>query len=81
MRLRILIVLLFVCFSSVYMSEAVEAKYDAVTARRADDFFNSIGVNTHFGYGDTNYRLYEERLKPRLLELGVKHIREDGRFG
>lgn len=47
--------------------------------RRACDFVNSIGVNTHFGYYDTQYGLYEEVLRPRLLELGVKHIR-DGTF-
>lgn len=43
---------------------------------RAWDFINSIGVNTHFGYYDTQYGRYEEVLKPRLLELGVKHIRD-----
>ncbi|HIU55298.1 MAG TPA: hypothetical protein IAB03_05775, partial [Candidatus Gallibacteroides avistercoris] len=37
---------------------------------RAYDFVNSIGVNTHFGYYDTQYGRYEEVLKPRLLELG-----------
>ena len=43
---------------------------------RAYDFVNSIGVNTHFGYYDTQYGRYEEILKPRLIELGVKHIRD-----
>ncbi len=43
---------------------------------RAYDFINSIGINTHFGYYDTQYGRYEEILKPRLLELGVKHIRD-----
>lgn len=43
---------------------------------RAWDFINSIGVNTHFGYYDTQYGNYEDILKPRLLELGVKHIRD-----
>lgn len=33
-------------------------------------------MNTHFGYYDTQYGRYEEVLKPRLLELGVKHIRD-----
>ncbi len=40
------------------------------------DFF---GVNTHLGYYDTTYRDYAEIVKPRLLELGVRHIR-DGTF-
>lgn len=46
------------------------------TARKASDFTNSIGVNTHFGYGWSSYKFWEERLRPRLLELGVKHIRD-----
>lgn len=47
-----------------------------VKPRKAGDFVNSIGVNTHFGYYDTTYGMYEQILKPRLLELGVKHIRD-----
>lgn len=47
-----------------------------VKPRKAGDFVNSIGVNTHFGYYDTTYGKYEQILKPRLLELGVKHIRD-----
>lgn len=43
---------------------------------RAWDFINSVGVNTHFGYYDTQYARYEEILKPRLLESGIKHIRD-----
>lgn len=50
-----------------------------VMPHRAVDFTNSIGVNTHFGYYDTQYGLYDSLLRPRLLELGVKHIR-DGTF-
>lgn len=45
----------------------------------ADTFVESIGVNTHLGYSDTIYREYEHTIKPRLLELGVRHIR-DGTF-
>ena len=47
-----------------------------VKPRKAGDFVNSIGVNIHFGYYDTTYGKYEQILKPRLLELGVKHIRD-----
>ena len=47
-----------------------------VKPRKAGDFVNSIGVNTHFGYYDTTYGKYEQILKLRLLELGVKHIRD-----
>jgi hypothetical protein len=51
----------------------------AEAARPADAFVDFFGVNTHLGYYDTAYRDYEGIVKPRLLELGVRHIR-DGTF-
>ena len=51
----------------------------AEDARSADAFVEFIGVNTHLGYSDTTYRDFEGIIKPRLLELGVRHIR-DGTF-
>jgi hypothetical protein len=49
------------------------------TARSADSFVDSIGVNTHLYYQDTvYYQKYEELIKPKLLELGVRHIRDGG---
>ncbi|HEY5913828.1 MAG TPA: hypothetical protein VJA21_24835 [Verrucomicrobiae bacterium] len=52
---------------------------DAESARSADAFVDFVGVNTHVGYSDTTYGDYDGILKPRLLELGVRHIR-DGTF-
>lgn len=49
---------------------------DAQHPRSADAFVDSIGVNTHLGYTDTIYREYTNIIKPRLLELGVRHIRD-----
>lgn len=43
--------------------------------RSAESFINSIGVAVHLNYGDTAYSKYEEIVKPRLIELGVHHIR------
>lgn len=51
----------------------------AEEARRADDFVDFIGVNTHLGYNDTTYRDSDGIIEPRLLQLGVRHIR-DGTF-
>jgi hypothetical protein len=46
-------------------------------ARSTDEFVNSIGVNIHLGYWDTPYgSLYESAIKPRLLQLGVRHVRD-----
>jgi len=55
------------------------ADADAEVARPAHAFVDFVGVNTHLGYSDTTYGDYEGILKPRLLELGVRHIR-DGTF-
>ncbi len=45
-------------------------------ARRATSFVDSIGVNTHVNYDDTPYGDFEGLLKPSLLYLGVRHIRD-----
>lgn len=45
-------------------------------ARPADAFVHSIGVVTHLRYTDTPYGRYEDLIKPRLSELGIRHIRD-----
>jgi len=48
-------------------------------ARSADDFVDSIGVNTHLFYDNSvYYQKYNQIIKPKLLELGVRHIRDGG---
>ena len=68
--------LLWVVVATLGATQLLAQELVKTKARRASDFVNSIGVNTHFGYYDTTYGKYEEILKPRLLELGVKHIRD-----
>src|SRR5512147_476314 len=46
-------------------------------ARRAYDFVDSVGVNTHFGWSDTVYNSEYDRLKAALADLGIKHIRQN----
>ena len=47
----------------------------AIMSDRAADM---IGVNTHLNYRDTPYySRYEDIIKPRLIELGVRHIRDN----
>lgn len=48
-----------------------------VTATRANDFIESICVNTHLGYLDTPYGNYSA-VKQKLVDLGVRHIRDGG---
>lgn len=46
-------------------------------ARGADDFVNTIGVATHLNYTNIpSWNNYSGIIKPRLLELGVRHIRD-----
>ncbi len=48
-----------------------------VKAKSAGSFIDSIGVNTHLHYQGTVYdKRYEDLIKPKLLELGVRHIRD-----
>ena len=50
-----------------------------IATRGADDFVNSIGVNTHLGYWDTPYGSgFDGIVKPRLIQLGVRHARDAG---
>ncbi len=50
------------------------------SARRADDFVNSIGVNVHLGYTDTPYGDHR-RIEDKLRELGVRYVRDGAAQG
>lgn len=57
------------------VTNSVEAAQEK--ARRADEFVDSIGVNTHLYYDSSvYYQKYSALIKPKLLELGVRHIRD-----
>jgi hypothetical protein len=46
-------------------------------ARMADSFVDSIGANTHFGFGDTNWGSDRDTLiVPGLAKLGIRHLRD-----
>jgi hypothetical protein len=47
----------------------------AAPARSAGAFMDSVGVNTHVIYDDTAYGDFD-RVRARLAELGVRHIRD-----
>jgi hypothetical protein len=49
-------------------------------ARRAYDFVDSVGVNTHFSWSNTVYDSEFDRLKTALADLGIKHIRQNASF-
>lgn len=45
-------------------------------APRADDFVDSIGVCTHWGFGDTPYGTAFDLARQRLGESGIRHLRD-----
>jgi len=50
-----------------------------VAARSADAFTQSIGLNLHISYFQSPYGTgWETIVKPRLLALGVRHVRDAG---
>lgn len=49
-------------------------------AEKSNDVVESIGINTHFYYTNTVYWSDYTILRDRLIELGIKHIR-DGNAG
>lgn len=47
-------------------------------ARPAEEFIDSLGIATHIGFAESVYnQKFDEIIKPRLQELGIKHIRTD----
>lgn len=52
-----------------------------VSAFSADTFVDSIGVCTHWQYADTVYGRQFPELQARLLEAGIRHVRDGGANG
>jgi hypothetical protein len=49
------------------------------SARTAESFAESLGVNVHLTYFDTGYGNFDV-IKKRLLDLGVRHLRDGAQF-
>ncbi|NEZ67644.1 hypothetical protein D0962_33620 [Leptolyngbyaceae cyanobacterium CCMR0082] len=50
------------------------------TAHAASSFIDSLGVVVHLNRSNSAYRNYDSIIKPRLQELGVRHIRDGVRL-
>lgn len=66
------VVLTIICFVNLNQPTLAGSEL----ARRAGDFVDTLGVNIHLNYMDTSYRRYETVVKPSLIELGVRHVRD-----
>ena len=67
------------CFFSVFIvcaGLALPAGADEVKASSADAFVETIGVCTHWGYGDTPYGTAYADVKKALLASGIRHVRD-----
>ncbi|GAB4457747.1 MAG: hypothetical protein OHK0029_18050 [Armatimonadaceae bacterium] len=58
------------------VSDGVRAFADPVPAQSADRFVDSIGVCTHWGYPDTPYGFAYEQVRQKLVESGIRHVRD-----
>jgi hypothetical protein len=75
---RLLAPLIVFVATIMYAAEpaAPAVKELKLPARAADSFLDFVGVNIHLGYSDTNYAKYDAIVKPRLLEAGIRNVRD-----
>lgn len=67
------------CFTTGLLANAgFNSASAAPLAKSADSFVDSIGVGVHLTYGDTPYARFDDLIKPKLQQLGIRHIRDGG---
>ncbi|MEJ7559104.1 MAG: hypothetical protein WKF66_12410 [Pedobacter sp.] len=75
-----LVIALFLCLSSTGgLCQGTVIKKPQITVRAMPSSYaaEAVGVNTHLNYLGSVYNLhYEDIIKPKLVELGTKHIRD-----
>lgn len=49
-----------------------------IPAKSADAFVDSMCVNTHWGFSDTPYGYNYNQVKQKLVDLGIRHVRDGG---
>ncbi|MBE9076332.1 hypothetical protein IQ241_03305 [Romeria aff. gracilis LEGE 07310] len=70
--LMLLITVLFACNASL----PSQSKFLTEPAKSANSFVDSAGVVVHLNYRNSAYKNYNNVIKPRLQELGIRHIRD-----
>jgi hypothetical protein len=74
---KVWIIILIFATSFELNSQKTDQKFRTVKALKSNIVSNAVGVNTHLNYRGTVYDIhYEDIIKPRLVELGTKHIRD-----
>ena len=62
------------------MARSVLPTNSVENAASADQFVDSIGVDTHFNYGQSSYRTSYAAIRAALVNSGIRHV-QDGGFG
>ncbi len=67
-----------ICFSAPFLSlvSLATTAVGAEKAKTAESFVESIGVCTHWTYSDTPYGFAYEKVRAKLVELGIRHVRD-----
>jgi hypothetical protein len=63
------------CLTAILAAACPAASAAPQMPRRATSFLDSVAVNVHMSYFDTAYRHWR-RVRAKLLELGVRHVRD-----
>lgn len=71
------VAMMVTCFPILPVAPA----YAAEQAKMADSVVDAIGVNTHLYYNNVYSTGYSSIIKPKLIELGVRHIRDGNAVG
>jgi hypothetical protein len=76
LAIMVLVSLLF-GFGTAHGQEEKEISFSTVKAKMSNLAADGVGINTHLNFKWTlYYSHYEDLIKPRLVELGIKHIRD-----
>jgi len=62
--------------ASITITSSAPQSTTGEQAAAADSFVNSIGVNVHLFYGNVYSTGYSTIVKPRLAEIGIRHLRD-----
>ncbi len=67
----------FISLSGMAQNNNTTKNFTSLTATKSNLVADAVGINTHLNYLGTVYDLhYNDIIKPRLRELGTKHIRD-----
>ena len=64
------------CITAGLLTLSVATAWSAEQAKSTDSFLDSMGVCTHWTYSDTPYGFAYDKVRDKLSELGIRHVRD-----